>query len=272
MSNIRPPAVAGSFYPDNAVTLAAEIDALLDDAGRRKPPLADEPLPKAVIVPHAGYIYSGPVAAGAFLRLRREMGTITRVLLLGPVHRVAVRGLALSTASFFETPLGTIPLDTEASKLLSELPQVIAYDPAHALEHSLEVQLPFLQRVLGPFSLIPLAVGDARPEAVAEVLERLWDGPETLIVISSDLSHYLPYETARRIDQDSVQTLLDLRLLLSHEQACGATPVNGMVVSARRKGLVPRLIDLQNSGDTAGDKSRVVGYASIAFYEGGYNG
>jgi len=267
MSNIRPPAVAGTFYPGNAVKLATEIDAMLEDAERRNPPGDDEPLPKAVIVPHAGYIYSGPVAAGAFLRLRKGKGIIMRVVLLGPVHRVAVRGLALPAATAFETPLGTVPVDVDAAKLLVGLPQVTVSAPAHALEHSLEVQLPFLQRVLGDFFLIPLAVGDARPEAVAEVLERLWGGPETLIVISSDLSHYLPYDTATRVDHQTVETMLDLHLLSTHEQACGATPVNGIIIAARRKGLIPKLIDLRNSGDTAGDKGRVVGYASIALYE-----
>lgn len=267
MTTIRPPAVAGSFYPGNPERLATEIDLMLEEAGRRNPPAADEPFPKAVIVPHAGYVYSGPVAAGAYLRIGRGQGTVTRVVLLGPVHRVPVRGLALSTAAAFETPLGTTPLDRHAAELLAGLPQVVVSDAAHALEHSLEVQLPFLQRVLGDFSLLPLAVGDARPEAVAEVLERLWGGTETLIVISSDLSHYLPYDTARRLDRDTVQELLDLHLLPSHEQACGATPVNGMIAAARRKGLVPKLIDLRNSGDTAGDKGRVVGYAAIALYE-----
>jgi len=164
-----------------------------------------------------------------------------------------------------------IPLEGDAAQQLAGLSQVTVSDAAHAEEHSLEVQLPFLQRVLGEFSLIPLAVGDARPEAVAEVLERLWGGPETLIVISSDLSHYLPYDTARRMDHDTVQALLKLQLLPSHDLACGATPVNGMVVAARRKGLVPRLIDLRNSGDTAGDKRGVVGYASITLYEGDDN-
>ncbi len=268
MTNIRPPAVAGSFYPGNAATLAAEIDAMLVEAGRRKPLTPGEQLPKAIIVPHAGYIYSGPVAAEAFLRLRAGKGIITRVLLLGPVHRVAVRGVALSSASSFLTPLGTVPLDGEAALRLVGAPHVGVCDPAHAEEHSLEVQLPFLQRVLEEFLLIPLAVGDAGAEEVADLLERLWGGPETLIVISSDLSHYLPYDAARRMDDATVQALLNLQLLVSHEQACGASPVNGLIVAARRKGLQPRLIDLRNSGDTAGDKERVVGYAAMAFYEG----
>jgi hypothetical protein len=193
-------------------------------------------------------------------------------VLLGPVHRVPVRGLALPAATAFETPLGIVLVDAEAATLLAGLPQVRVSAEAHAWEHSLEVQLPFLQRVLGPFTLIPLAVGDAAPEAVAQVLERLWGGPETLIVISSDLSHYLTYDTARRADHETVQELLNMQILGSHEQACGATPVNGAIAAARRKGLVPKLIDLRNSGDTAGDKERVVGYASIALYEEAVHG
>ncbi len=267
MPNIRPAAVAGSFYPGNPEKLAKDIDTMLEDAERRYPPVYGEPMPKALIVPHAGYIYSGPIAAGGYLRLREGARSIKRVVLLGPVHRVPVLGMALPSASTFETPLGNVPVDVAAIKLLAGLSQVIISAPAHALEHSLEVQIPFLQRVLGEFSLVPLAVGDCRPDAVAEVLERLWGGPETIIVISSDLSHYLPYDTARRIDHDTVEALLGLHLLPSHEQACGATPVNGIIVAARSKGLIPKLIDLRNSGDTAGDRDRVVGYASIAFYE-----
>lgn len=268
MPNIRPPAVAGTFYPEKPGILAADITAMLEHARRLNAPLGNEVLPKAIIVPHAGYIYSGPVAAAAYLSLRGGKETIKRVVLLGPVHRVPVPGLALPAASAFETPLGTITLDGDAIKLLAHLSQVTVSAPAHALEHSLEVQLPFLQSVLGHFTLIPLAVGDAGPDAVAEVLEILWGGAETLVVISSDLSHYLPYDTARRIDYETVNKLLDLQLLTSHHQACGATPVNGMIVAARRKGLTAKLLDLRNSGDTAGDKDSVVGYAAIAFYEG----
>jgi MEMO1 family protein len=267
MSHVRSPAVAGSFYPGNAVTLAKEIDAMLADAGRRNPPLATEPLPKALIVPHAGYVYSGPVAAAAYLRAIKGKGVISRVVLLGPVHRVSVSGVALSSASFFETPLGAIPLDVEAARMLTGAPGVILCDQAHELEHSLEVQLPFLQRTLGKFSLIPLAVGDAAPELVARLLELLWGGEETLVVISSDLSHYLPYDAARMMDAETVGLLLGLQLLTRHEQACGAIPVNGLIVTARKKGLVTRLMDLRSSGDTAGDKERVVGYAAIGFYQ-----
>jgi AmmeMemoRadiSam system protein A len=186
---------------------------------------------------------------------------------MGPAHRVAVRGLALPEAEKFATPLGEIPLDTEAVEALNGLPQVLASGEAHALEHSLEVHLPFLQAVLGNFQLLPLVVGRATPEEVAAVLERVWGGPETLVVISSDLSHYLPYAEARQSDAAAVARMLRLEAVLDHEQACGATPVNGLLAFARIHGLRAELLDLRNSGDTAGDKSRVVGYAALAFHE-----
>lgn len=265
MKQIRPAAVAGAFYTGDPRVLAGEVAAMLGEAERHigKP----APLPKALIVPHAGYIYSGPVAASAYALLRQGRNVYRRVVLLGPVHRVPVRGLALPEAEGFATPLGVVPLDREAMKKIADLPQVVEYDPAHAWEHSLEVQLPFLQSVLGDFSLVPLAVGDATPQEVAEVLERLWGGPETLIVISSDLSHFLPYREAQKIDGVTAQAILDLNWPVSHEQACGGTPVNGLLLAAHRHHLKPRLLDLRNSGDTAGDKSRVVGYGAFAFTE-----
>jgi hypothetical protein len=190
------------------------------------------------------------------------------VVLLGPAHRVPVRGLALPDAQRFETPLGKVEVDLEAVALLRGLPQVIDSRQAHAAEHSLEVQLPFLQRVLGEFRLVPLAVGSATAEAVAEVLDRLWGGDETLIVVSSDLSHYLPYDSARQTDRATMDRLLALDGPLDHEQACGATPINGLLLAARRRGLRAELLDLRNSGDTAGDRRRVVGYAAIGFWPG----
>jgi len=223
--------------------------------------------PKAIIVPHAGYIYSGQIAAAAFARLAAARETIRRVILLGPVHRVAVHGLALPGVDAFETPLGQIQLDQTAIATIAGMPQVITSSNAHAMEHSLEVQLPFLQTVLDDFRLVPLAVGDATPEEVAEVLERLWGGGETLIVISSDLSHFLPYRLAQEVDQGSVASILDMRGQLSHEQACGGIPINGFLLAAKRHQLQPQLLDLRNSGDTAGDKNRVVGYAAFAFME-----
>jgi AmmeMemoRadiSam system protein B/AmmeMemoRadiSam system protein A len=263
MKDVRSPAVAGYFYPAEANQLRSELAGMLSAV----PHGADAPVPKALIVPHAGYVYSGPVAAQAYARLAPAAGHIRRVVLLGPAHRVAVRGLALPQAKSFATPLGEVVLDQEAIAALAGLQQVVASDAAHALEHSLEVHLPFLQTVLGEFSLIPLVVGRATPQEVADVLERLWGGPETLVVISSDLSHYLPYDQARKTDAESVASMLQLEAVLSHDQACGATPVNGLLAFARRRRLHAELLDLRNSGDTAGDKSRVVGYASLAFHE-----
>ena len=262
MNRIRPAAVSGSFYPRQPEALAQEVAALLGAAKQRQ-----SVIPKALIAPHAGYIYSGPVAANAYARLEPARGQIKRVVLLGPAHFVAVQGLALPDADGFVTPLGMVPLDEPSVEMLSRLPQVLQSKPAHAREHSLEVHLPFLQTVLEKFTLVPLAVGDATPEEIADVLDLVWGGEETLIVVSSDLSHYLPYETARRVDQATAQAILDLRESVSHQQACGATPVNGLLLAAQRRCLTPELLDLRNSGDTAGDRSRVVGYAAFAFNE-----
>ena len=223
---------------------------------------------KALIAPHAGYIYSGAVAAAAYAKLIPVAARIRRVVLLGPTHRVAVRGLALPGVDALDTPLGRIELDTDAARAIADLPQVTVSPQAHALEHSLEVHLPFLQSVLPDFKLLPLAVGMATAEEVAEVLEAVWGGDETLIVISSDLSHFLPYVAAQKVDHATVQSILQLRQPIDHEQACGATPINGLIVAARKHHLAPHLLDLRNSGDTAGSHDRVVGYASIAFTEG----
>ena len=260
-AEVRPPAVASLFYPGDARALAEEVSSYLDQT--EETPLAPG-FPKAVIVPHAGFIYSGPVAASAYDLLRPARGIVTRVVILGPCHRVPVHGLALPRAKAFDTPLGRIPLDEEAIASIRGLPQVVESAATHAEEHALEVQLPFLQRVLGGFSLVPLVVGDAAPEKVADALERIWGGTETLIVISSDLSHYHSYESARRIDGATVRAILGFDAGISHEQACGATPVAGMLIAAKRKGLGAQLLDCRNSGDTAGDKTRVVGYASFA--------
>ena len=257
----RPAAVAGMFYPASTADLSRQVDELLAAAASRE----RTPAPKALIAPHAGYVYSGPIAASAYAQIRSQRGRIRRVVLLGPVHRVPVRGLALPAAQKFATPLGEVEIDAEAVASLRDLPQVVDSPLAHAAEHSLEVHLPFLQRVLGDFSLLPLAVGEASAGDVAEVLDRLWGGDETLIVVSSDLSHYLPYDTARHIDQDTVDHLLSLDTELDHERACGATPINGLLLAARRRGLQAELLDLRNSGDTAGDRRRVVGYAAVAF-------
>ena len=262
---LRRPAVAGAFYPGDREALSRELAEMLEQAGEDAPAPA---FPKVVIVPHAGYVYSGPVAASAYDRLRPARGIATRVVLLGPAHRVPVRGLALPGATAFDTPLGRIPVDAQAATSLRDLPQVVESREVHALEHSLEVQLPFLQRVLGDFALVPLVVGEATAEEVAQVLERLWGGPETVIVISSDLSHYRSYDEARRIDGVTSKAILGFDTGISHEQACGATPVAGALIVAKHHGLTPQLLDLRNSGDTAGGKGQVVGYGSFAFSAG----
>jgi hypothetical protein len=255
------------FYPGTTAVLGAAVRGYLAEAGLS--PETEAPLPKAVIVPHAGYVYSGPVAAPAYRRIAAGRGTIRRVVLLGPVHRVPIGGLALPAADAFATPLGTVAVDSDAAARTLELPQVQTSEAAHALEHSLEVQLPFLQTVLDDFRVVPFAVGDATAEEVAAVIDCLWGGPETLIVVSSDLSHYHPYAAARQLDRGTAAAILALDSSLDHEQACGATPINGFALCARRRNLCPELIDLRNSGDTAGDKSRVVGYAAFAFTERG---
>ena len=264
MPEIRPPAVAGTFYPFAASELRREIEKFVAEAAPGGPDARD---PKVLIVPHAGYIYSGSIAGSAYARIASLKDSVQRVVLLGPAHRVRLRGLALPAATGFATPLGTVSIDTEAAATVRGFEQVIVSDEAHALEHSLEVQLPFLQSVLGEFRLVPFAVGDVSPQQVAEVLDALWDGPETLIVISSDLSHYLPYPNACAKDEFTAETILRLQPELDHQQACGATPINGLLLAARERGLEPRLLDLRNSGDTAGDKSRVVGYAAFSFHE-----
>lgn len=265
---VRPAAVAGLFYPGDAATLRAQIAGLLGAASTA----ARDAAPKILLAPHAGYVYSGAVAAAAYASLGAARERIRRVVLLGPSHRVALRGLAAPTVDAFETPLGRIAIDRAALDELSDLPQVVARDDAHASEHALEVQLPFLQAVLADFRLVPLVVGHASPEEVAEVIARLWGGEETLIVISSDLSHYLPYARAQATDRASVDAVLRLDPALDHEQACGATPLAGALLAARAHGLAPRLLALCNSGDTAGDRSRVVGYAAFAFAEGADHG
>jgi len=256
----RKPAVAGLFYPSDAVQLSNDLKRLMADAHSHK--LS----PKALIVPHAGYIYSGAIAATAYATLIARREIIRRVILLGPAHCVAIRGgLALPGADYFDTPLGAVAVDEAAIQSIADLPQITISPEAHALEHALEVQLPFLQHVLVDFSVLPLVVGTASAQEVAEVLDTVWGGDETLIVISSDLSHYLPYAVARQTDHVTVQSILRLEQSVAHDQACGGTPINGLIVAAQRHHLKPFLLDLRNSGDTAGSRDRVVGYAAIAF-------
>ena len=264
MISVRPPAVAGLFYPSAAEELRCDVEAMLAAAAAAA---RGQPVPKAIIAPHAGYSYSGPVAASAYARLAPARDLIRRVVLLGPVHRVAIRGLALPAASMLATPLGNLMIDAKAHAALSPLPQVGVNAAAHSQEHSLEVHLPFLQTVLARFTVVPLAVGDASAEEVAQVIDALWGGAETLIVVSSDLSHYLHYTEAQAVDRATAQAILKLQSTVSHEQACGGTPVNGLVLAAKRHHLKADLIDLRNSGDTAGDRARVVGYGAFAFNE-----
>ncbi|MEI8258322.1 MAG: AmmeMemoRadiSam system protein B [Deltaproteobacteria bacterium] len=261
---VRPAAVASQFYPGDAAALARTIDDLL----ARAPAASEKRQPKALMVPHAGYVYSGAIAASAYVTLRPFARVIRRVVLLGPAHRVRVRGCALPEVDAFETPLGLVPVDQDAACAIEGLPGVTRSARAHAPEHSLEVQLPFLQRVLEKFSLVPLVVGDANPREIVAMLGALWGGDETLFVISSDLSHYLPYSDAMRLDGETMGRIarLDERPL-DHDMACGATPVNGMVLAARAHGLVPTVLDVRNSGDTAGSRDQVVGYAAVAFHE-----
>jgi len=258
MASVRKPAVAGMFYPADPKELRAAIDDCM-----AKTRADDAAPPKAVIAPHAGYVYSGPVAASAYARLAPLKGTVRRVVLLGPSHRVGFRGLALPDAESFETPLGIVPVDRQAVAALAGLPQVTVLPSAHLAEHSIEVHLPFLQTVLGAFSLAPLVVGDAEGAEVEAVLEALWGGPETLIVVSSDLSHYHPYDAARKLDaatSKAIEALDETRI--DWDDACGRTPIAGLLRVARRRGLSAHTIDLRNSGDTAGPRDRVVGYGS----------
>jgi AmmeMemoRadiSam system protein B len=259
----RPAALAGIFYPADAAELRATIAGFLAEATPAGPPF-----PKVLIVPHAGYIYSGAIAAKAYERLKAAGGLIRRVVLLWPTHRVYVRGLAAPTVAHFATPLGAIAIDHAALEGLKNLPQVIFSDEAHAMEHSLEVQLPFLQRVVPNATLVPLAVGDTTPRAVAEVLERFWDDPATLIVISSDLSHFLSYEEAQRRDSTTATNIENFAGdVLRPEHACGFLPIAGALTAARRHGARIERVDLRNSGDTAGPRDRVVGYGAWAITE-----
>jgi MEMO1 family protein len=258
LASVRVPAVAGLFYPAAARVLADEVDGLLS----RATPVAG-PVPKALIVPHAGFPYSGPIAASAYARLRPARDTIRRVVLLGPAHRDWFQGLALPSADAFRTPLGDIPIDEEAVSALRKLRQVTVRDDAHKAEHSLEVHLPFLQRLLPAFSLVPMAVGEASAADVADALAVVWGGPETVIVISSDLSHYQEYESARRLDNATAAAIerLDGDFLDGHK-ACGFIPIRGLLHEASRRGLQVARADLRNSGDTAGSRDEVVGYGA----------
>jgi AmmeMemoRadiSam system protein B len=261
MARIRRPAVAGMFYPSEPAELRREVLSFLGaaDAGATA-------APKAIVAPHAGYVYSGPVAGSAYAQVAAGSDGISRVVLFGPSHRVAFSGLAFSAADSFLTPLGPVAVDRTAFDAVTGLPQVREFEAPFDGEHCLEVQLPFLQLALGTFHIVPFLVGDAGSEDVAQVMDRLWGGAETLIVVSSDLSHYLDYESARAIDAKTSRAIEDLcPQAISHNQACGRNPLNGLLREARRHGLHARTLDLRNSGDTAGPRNQVVGYGAYAF-------
>ncbi len=255
---VRLPAVAGAFYPGRPDALRREVDGYLSSVDRV--PGA----PKAIVVPHAGYAYSGPIAASAYATLRAAAHTITRVVLLGPAHFVPLHGLAVPTVDAFLTPLGAVPVDLDARAVALGLPGVVADAAAHAPEHSLEVQLPFLQRSLREFRALPIVVGRADEDTVATVLDALWGGPETLIVVSTDLSHYLDYASARVRDRRTADAIVACAAsTIAPNAACGGFALRGLLVAARRRNAVVRLLDLRSSGDTAGPRDRVVGYGAF---------
>ncbi len=262
--SVRPPAVANAFYPGNSSILRAQIQEFLELV-----PLSSDGVPKAIIAPHAGYVYSGPVAGFAYKPILSAREQITRVVLLGPAHRVYVSGLAASSASYFATPLGNIPIDQQSiENILQQFDYVQTMDNAHAAEHSLEVHLPFLQEVLAEFTLIPLVVGDATGSQVGAVLDALWGDKETLIVISSDLSHFHDYATANRLDLQTAEIIEQFDGdRLDYDSACGRNPIKGLLSIAPKHKLEIQRADLRNSGDTAGSKDRVVGYGSWLFFE-----
>lgn len=261
MSSVLHPSVAGMFYPAHADELKHQVDSLLAEA---QP--VNEAAPKALIVPHAGYIYSGTVAASAYRRLPTAAERIQRVVIFAPAHRVPFHGLATTSAEYLRTPLGDIPVDRKAVAAALTVPGTQEYNRAFKGEHALEVQLPFLQRTLNDFSIVPFIAGQATPQDVSAVLNLLWGGDETLIIISSDLSHFLDYHRARAQDLHTTQAIESLDPeALGFDDACGRIPVSGLLISARKHGLHAKMVDLRNSGDTAGDKSRVVGYGAYVF-------
>ena len=261
MEKIRPTAVAGLFYPMDTYELA---ELVTNELVQATPKPRHHPV--AIIVPHAGYIYSGAVAASVFKTIQTLQSIIKRVVLIGPSHRVDFQGLALSSADVFNTPLGSIRVDKQAQEKLLTISDIILFDQAHADEHCLEVQLPFLQHVIDDFSIIPIVTGKASPELVSQAIETLWDGNETLVVISSDLSHYHDYLTAQQLDESTSQAIVNLDYSAVHSaNACGHVAINGLLLFAQQHHLKASIVDVRNSGDTAGDKSSVVGYGAYLF-------
>lgn len=263
-TKVRPPAVAGLFYPGDAAELRDSVSEYLAQA-----PTVAGAVPKALIVPHAGYIYSGAIAAAAYAQVAHQRRQIRRIVLIGPSHRVYLRGMAAPAAGVFQTPLGMVTIDRELKQRALAHAQMLESDAPHANEHSLEVQLPFLQMLFEDFTLLPIALGSASPTAVAAVLADVWGGPETLVLVSSDLSHYLPYDEARAVDAETIEAILRSEPSLTGEQACGCIGINGLSFLARQRDARISEIARCNSGDTAGDRHRVVGYGAFALHESG---
>lgn len=257
-SRSRPPAVAGTFYPDNPNTLRNDVLQYISDAKA-----IHGPRPKFLIVPHAGYIYSGSTAAYAYRHIKPYGEGITRVVLMGPAHRVPLRGLAIPSMSQFSSPLGDINLDEQNLEKLEALDFVSVNDTAHALEHSLEVQLPFLQSVLNEFTLTPIIVGKCSPKELAMLINILWGGNETLFICSTDLSHYHAYSDAKKIDAITCDKIKNIQNNISGEQACGCYPLNGVLQVAQERHLEVKQLYYCNSGDTAGAQDAVVGYGAF---------
>ncbi|MGH8187679.1 MAG: AmmeMemoRadiSam system protein B [Steroidobacteraceae bacterium] len=262
----RPPAVAGLFYPEDPQELREVVSAHLRRAASATSAAAP---PKALIVPHAGYVYSGSIAAAAYARVAARRTAIRRIVLIGPSHRVYLRGMAVPGAQTFRTPLGSVPIDADLKAALLRRDDVTEADAPHALEHSLEVQLPFLQLLFDDFTLLPLVLGSASPQQVGSALEQAWGDEATLVLVSSDLSHYHEYEIAAQIDAATSAKILRREPDLVGDQACGAVGINGLLHLARSRGLGIEEVARCNSGDTAGDKSRVVGYGAFAIHENG---
>lgn len=261
-TNVRPPAVAGLFYPGDPQELRDVISGYLAQA-----PTTAGPVPKALIVPHAGYVYSGVIAGAAYSQVAHQRRRIRRVVLIGPSHRVYLRGMAVPAAEAFQTPLGVVPIDREMKARVLMHEPVVESDTPHASEHSLEVQLPFLQMLFDDFTLLPIALGSASPPSVAAVLAEAWGDEDTLVLVSSDLSHYLSYEEARAVDDETIAAILRNDSTLTGEQACGCIGINGLSHLARQRNARVEEIARCNSGDTAGDRNRVVGYGAFALHE-----
>jgi hypothetical protein len=262
MTNIRKPNVAGQFYPEQTKALVEMINKFLSEA--KHVVLPEQP--KAIIVPHAGYIYSGTVAATIYAALSQYKDIINNVILLGPTHRMTFKGVAATMVDCFETPLGSIPVVHNWRNTLTSS-VVNVNETAYEMEHSIEIQLPFLQVVLDKFELLPFVVGDEDFIAVADIIDSLWGKEDTLVVVSSDLSHYKDYNTAQELDALTSQAIVNLTPLeIKHEQACGLIPIQGLLQAAKNRKMKVRALDVRNSGDTAGSKDSVVGYGAFCFW------